>query len=87
MEAMALRRPVISTFVAGIPELINPGENGWLIPAGDVEALTSAMQTCLDAPAEEIARMGDAASTRVLERHDMDKEAGKLNDFFQRSQS
>jgi colanic acid/amylovoran biosynthesis glycosyltransferase len=87
MEAMALRRPVISTFVAGIPELINPGENGWLIPAGDVEALTSAMQTCLDARAEEIARMGDAASTRVLERHDIDKQASKLIDFYQRSQS
>ena len=39
MEAMALRRPVISTYVAGIPELVRPGENGWLVPAGDVEAL------------------------------------------------
>ena len=39
MEAMALRRPVISTFVAGIPELVRPGEHGWLVPAGDVEAL------------------------------------------------
>ena len=39
MEAMALRRPVISTYVAGIPELIHPGEHGWLVPAGDVEAL------------------------------------------------
>ena len=39
MEAMALRRPVISTFVAGIPELVQPGEHGWLVPAGDVEAL------------------------------------------------
>ena len=41
MEAMALRRPVISTFVAGIPELVAPGEHGWLVPAGDVEALVA----------------------------------------------
>jgi len=34
MEAMALQRPVLSTYVAGIPELVVPGENGWLIPAG-----------------------------------------------------
>jgi glycosyltransferase involved in cell wall biosynthesis len=82
MEAMALRRPVVSTFVAGIPELIDPGEHGWLVPAGDAEALASAMQTCLDAPLETITRMGDAARARVLERHDVDKEAGKLIDLF-----
>ena len=39
MEAMVLGRPVISTFVGGIPELVRPGENGWLVPAGDIEAL------------------------------------------------
>ena len=47
MEAMALRRPVISTYVAGIPELVRSGEHGWLVPAGDVEALADAMQACL----------------------------------------
>jgi colanic acid/amylovoran biosynthesis glycosyltransferase len=84
MEAMALRRPVISTYVAGIPELVRPGEHGWLVPAGDAEALASAMQTCLDTPSDAIARMGDAARTRVLERHNIDKEAGKLIDLFRR---
>ena len=39
MEALALRRPIISTFIAGIPELVGPGEHGWLVPAGDVDAL------------------------------------------------
>lgn len=82
MEAMALRRPVISTFVAGIPELVDSGKHGWLIPAGDAEALASAMQTCLDAPPATITRMGEAARARVLERHDVDKEAAKLADLF-----
>ena len=58
MEAMALRRPVISTFVGGIPELVHPDEHGWLVPAGDVDALVHAMQTCLDASAETCARHG-----------------------------
>ena len=44
MEAMALARPVISTFVAGIAERVRPGEDGWLVPAGDVEALQAAIE-------------------------------------------
>ena len=50
MEAMALRRPVISTFVAGIAELVRSGEDGWLVPPGDVEALQGAIEECLAAP-------------------------------------
>jgi colanic acid/amylovoran biosynthesis glycosyltransferase len=82
MEAMALRRPIISTFVAGIPELVVPGEHGWLVPAGDTGALAAAMQACLDADADAMARMGSAAQARVLERHDADREAAKLADLF-----
>jgi colanic acid/amylovoran biosynthesis glycosyltransferase len=76
----------MATFVAGIPELVHPAGHGWLVPAGDVEALASAMQTFLAAPAETIVTMGDAARARVLARHDVDKEASKLINLF-RSQS
>jgi colanic acid/amylovoran biosynthesis glycosyltransferase len=82
MEAMALRRPVISTFVAGIPELVIPGEHGWLVPAGEVKALTHAMQTCLDAPADILLRMGAAAYDRVTARHNVDAEAAALGMIF-----
>lgn len=78
MEAMALRRPVIATFVAGIPELVLAGEHGWLVPAGDVEALVEAMRACLDATPDTITRMGEAAHERVLARHDANVEASKL---------
>jgi glycosyltransferase involved in cell wall biosynthesis len=83
MEAMALKRPVISTFVAGIPELVVPGEHGWLVPAGDVEVLADVMQACLEMPADTIVRMGEAAHKRVVERHSVDTQAAKLNKFFQ----
>jgi glycosyltransferase involved in cell wall biosynthesis len=83
MEAMALRRPVISTFVAGIPELIRSGEHGWLIPAGDVESLAAAIENCLEEPLDVTIRMGNAARARVLERHDIDTEAAKLTALFQ----
>jgi glycosyltransferase involved in cell wall biosynthesis len=82
MEAMALGRPVISTFVAGIPELVQPGENGWLVPAGEIDALVEAMRDCLDQPADRLAAMGASARDRVSARHRADVEAGKLARLF-----
>lgn len=82
MEAMALRRPVLTTFVAGIPELVRPGVDGWLFPAGDIDALVLAMQACLAATPMELARMGERARERALQRHDVDTEAAKLVVLF-----
>lgn len=82
MEALALRRPVISTFVAGIPELVLPGENGWLVPAGDVEALAAAMRELLRASVGQLSAMGEVGRTRALERHDIATEAATLAALF-----
>lgn len=82
MEAFVLERPVISTYVAGIPELVRPGENGWLVPAGDVELLTDAMRQALTASVEELAAMGRAGKRRALAMHDIDGEAAKLKTLF-----
>ncbi|MHB2081209.1 glycosyltransferase [Pseudomonas asiatica] len=85
MEAMALRRPVLTTYVAGIPELVRPGENGWLFPAGAVDELAAAMADCLAQPAEVLQHMGEAARQRVLQRHDIDTEAARLASYFKAS--
>jgi len=85
MEAMALRRPVLSTYVAGIPELVRPGETGWLFPAGSIELLADAMRDCLARSAAELQAMGDAAYERVLARHSVDVEAAKLATLFRES--
>jgi glycosyltransferase involved in cell wall biosynthesis len=82
MEAMALRRPVISTYVAGIPELVQPGIHGWLVPAGDLDALAGAMQACLDTPAAKLKEMGEAAYQRVTARHSVDTQAAELSNLF-----
>jgi len=82
MEAMTLEKPVISTYVAGIPELVIPGENGWLAPAADAEALAGAMRAALDATPAALSAMGRAGKARALERHDIDTEAGKLEALF-----
>ncbi len=82
MESLALRRPVISTYVAGIPELIRPGREGWLVPAGDSEALAQAMQECLAASPESLTEMAASGHARVLARHDIDREAERLHSLF-----
>ena len=79
---MSLRRPVITTFVAGIPELVRAGEGGWLVPAGDADALADAIVDCLASSPEQLAAMADRARQRVLARHDIDVEASKLAKLF-----
>jgi glycosyltransferase involved in cell wall biosynthesis len=85
MEAMALRRPVLTTYVAGIPELVEDGRTGWLVPAGSLEALADSMMKCLVMDADQLQVMGDAARERVMQRHDIDTEAAKLARHFRDS--
>lgn len=82
MEAMSLRRPVLTTYVAGIPELVQQGKHGWLFPAGSIDALTEAMENFLALSPEELRVMGEAAHARVVERHSIDTEAAKLARLF-----
>ena len=82
MEAMALHRPVLATYVGGIPELILPGINGWLFPAGSVDELAAAIKDFLSKTTNELSKMGDAAYDRVLQRHSIDTEAAKLAKLF-----
>ena len=84
MEAMALGRPVISSCVAGIPELVCEGTTGWLVPAGDDVALSEALGSALTATSEQLHHMGMAGRNRVLQNHDALKEATKLKHLFER---
>lgn len=78
MEAMASGRPVIATYVAGIPELVQPGETGWLVPAGDPSALAGAVADLARTDAGRRAEMGCKARARALARHDVSVEAARL---------
>lgn len=82
MEAMALGRPVISTYVAGIPELVEPGKSGWLVPAGALDPLVDAMAEVLAAEPARLEAMGRTGAARVAERHDAAAEAAKLAALF-----
>ena len=85
MEAMACARPVIATYIAGIPELIRPGHEGWLVPAGDAGALADTMLQAAGTGHEQLARMGLSARDRVHARHDIGESARRLLRLFSRA--
>lgn len=77
MEAFALGRPAISTFIAGIPELVDES-CGWIIPAGSVDYIAAAMRAALDAETNTLKTKGTEGRARVERQHDIRKEARTL---------
>jgi glycosyltransferase involved in cell wall biosynthesis len=51
IEAMSMGRPVIASRIAGLADIITDGENGFLAPPGNPEALSQAIQRLVDDPA------------------------------------
>ncbi|MCE9567900.1 MAG: glycosyltransferase family 4 protein [Planctomycetes bacterium] len=82
MEALAMGRPVVTTYVAGIPELVRGGVNGWLVPAGDLGALVAALTQALEYTPDELETMGIAGSEAVQLAHNAAHEASKLAALF-----
>lgn len=81
MEALALGRPVISTRIAGIPELLDDS-CGWIVPPGDGAALAEAMRAALACTPAELASKGAAGRSRVLRLHDRRVLARTLSRLF-----
>jgi glycosyltransferase involved in cell wall biosynthesis len=84
MEALALGRPVLSTAIAGIPELVRTGQTGWLIAPGNICQLAAAMREALAAPAGQLEQMGRSGAALVRERHRAAAEAEKLARLIER---
>ena len=82
MESLALGRPAIATAISGIPELIEAGVNGWLVPVGSAEALAVAMRQALETPRDRLEAMGRAGAATVAEKHDASCEARRLQALF-----
>ena len=82
MEAMALGKPVISTYVAGIPELVRDGKEGFLVYAGSDTHLADAMERLLNLDEHRLHELGKSARCRVAQRHTAADEAVKLGRLF-----
>lgn len=78
MEAMAMGIPVVSTHITGIPELIQDGVNGLLVPASDEAALVDALRRLHDdAPLRR--RLGSAGRVTVGESYDLERNVDRLH--------
>lgn len=78
MEAFLAARPVVASGVAGIPELVEHGESGWLVVPGSSASLCAAMRDVLNRPGDRLYTMALNGRNRVLSMHDSSKEAATL---------
>lgn len=83
LEAMAAGLPAVATAVGGAPDLITHGENGWLVPPSDPEALRSAILALLGDP-DRRARLGRRARERVECQYALPVVAGRLRALYDR---
>jgi colanic acid/amylovoran biosynthesis glycosyltransferase len=86
MEAMAAGLPVISTPLAGIPEMVEPGVNGQLVPDRDPKALAAAIEGFISN--SEIARaFGDRGREIAREKFSIETSARQLQTLFEKLQA
>ena len=85
MESLALGRPVVTTRITGIPELVEDGVHGWLVRAGDVEDLVRALEELLDRDPAALTAMGLAGREATRAAHDSRDQARVLKDLLERA--
>lgn len=81
LEGLACGLPVVSTRVGGIPEIVDPGKNGYLVAPGDPKAFAGAIERVLRHPARARA-MGASAREKAEERFDLAANVGTLRSWF-----
>ena len=81
MEAMISKIPVVATSISGVPELVRPGETGWLVPPEDVPALAEALAEIYNNP-DEAERRAILGQKWVLEEFELSANVQKLASMF-----
>ncbi len=82
LEAMSMGRAIITTDMPGCRETVIDGENGFLTPIKDVDALTVAMEKFISDPSLAVS-MGAASRARAEEKYDVDKVNDDILSFME----
>jgi glycosyltransferase involved in cell wall biosynthesis len=82
LEAMNYGLPVISTTISGIPEAVEPGINGWLVPPENPEKLAETMEEAMHA--ENLPALRRASHQLVSDRFDVRKNVIPIRDLLDR---
>ena len=82
LEAMAARLPVVATNVGGVPEVVEDGDTGFLVPPADGAGIA---QRIIELLGDEGARrvMGDRALERVREKYSVERVSARLQELYQ----
>jgi glycosyltransferase involved in cell wall biosynthesis len=83
LEALAMELPVVATAVGGVPEVVEPGVSGILVPPGQPEDLAEAVVDLLARP-ERARALGAAGHARVVERFSMERMLLSLEALYRR---
>ncbi len=82
LEAMLIKKPVVSTYIGGIPEVVEDNVTGFLIPPDDADALSYRLLQLLSDKKLRY-RMGNAGYKRVIQRFDLAKQAAKIERVYE----
>jgi glycosyltransferase involved in cell wall biosynthesis len=81
LEAYACAKPVIATSVGGVPEIVEDGVNGILVPPERADLLAEAIKSCLVAP-EKRRMMGEAGYQKVKSEFAFESQTKKLESIY-----
>lgn len=84
VEPQVMGRPVLASELGGMIETVIPGETGWLIKPGDVEAWTAGLRRAIEAGPARLAAMGQAAALRARRLYSVDAMCAATLEAYER---
>lgn len=86
LEAMSMEKPIVATDVGGIPEQIDDGESGWLVPPENPDAIADAVLEAIQ-DTNEAVRRGANARKKAVEKFSLERTAERTLNVYRKASS
>lgn len=83
VEAMGLGVPVIASSVGGVPEIIEDGKTGWLLPDVSAKTITKSVEVALSLERHKLQAIGEAGRQSVVKRFTIEKYINNLDSLYE----